>query len=815
MHAATEQLVYTPEFVDALDHLNRGENLFLTGKAGTGKSTLIRTFLAQSSRNAIVVAPTGIAALNVDGYTIHRLFSFHKDTTVEFVQSSDYFPRRFAQALKEIDTLIIDEASMVRADMFDCIAIALQRFGPHPNLPFGGVQVVLVGDLFQLPPVVLESEQEFFATTYESQYFFSATHYEPQDFPAVQLTTVFRQVGDTQFVDLLNQVREGVMLDGARAELNERVDADFHPPLDEFWLTLTTTNKSADKRNRETLATLTGPEESFYSIMRGDFDGFEKPVEEQVNYKTGAQVMMVTNDPANRWVNGTIGRVVAHKYQDGSPLVSVQLTDGKIVEVGPHTWDVTRPVSSGGRLIHEVIGTYTQLPFRLAWAITIHKSQGQTLDRVVVDLTGGAFAYGQLYVALSRCTALSGLVLTKAVRARDLQVDQRIRRFLSAGANPGAARSNVYLGVCAVGREGRMWRPRPVEIALVTDDGVELSTFINPDQDLGNARVDYDISAAHIQFAPTLVQAWAVLSPYLAGRTPVGVEIDRLLSHIDYELKRHGYVVSMPVGTDLDPWRQGLVASKAPGTSGYVGGNRTALDRARAARDLFWRGGVREESGDVFYDAEPAPGYLLPRELDPVSFVVGGVAEAGSSLEQELVHALRALAQNNGLSAQAQGVMRGVEAVTGQEILPIQSEHTEPEQPTQDIGQVLVPGAVVCFTGTVFDARGWEIDREVLEDLASERGLKAEPTVTKSRLTALIVAESGTQSNKAKSANRFGKPIFTAAEFLAWTEGKHLIPEGSHLHSTPDRSGHTEVQILNMFQSVRQQDPYSAVLSSR
>lgn len=788
MHAATEQLVYTPEFVDALDHLNRGENLFLTGKAGTGKSTLIRTFLAQSSRNAIVVAPTGIAALNVDGYTIHRLFSFHKDTTVEFVQSSDYFPRRFAQALKEIDTLIIDEASMVRADMFDCIAIALQRFGPHPNLPFGGVQVVLVGDLFQLPPVVLESEQEFFATTYESQYFFSATHYEPQDFPAVQLTTVFRQVGDTQFVDLLNQVREGVMLDGARAELNDRVDADFQPPLDEFWLTLTTTNKSADKRNRETLATLTGPEESFYSIMRGDFDGFEKPVEEQVNYKTGAQVMMVTNDPAGRWVNGTIGRVVAHKFQDGAPVVSVELTHGKTVEVGPHTWDVTRPMSSGGRLVHEVIGTYTQLPFRLAWAITIHKSQGQTLDRVVVDLTGGAFAYGQLYVALSRCTSLSGLVLTKAVRARDLQVDQRIRRFLSADAASGAGRANVYLGVCAVGREGRMWRPRPVEFALVTDDGVELSTFINPDMDLGNARIDHDISAAQIQLAPTLVQAWAALAPYLAGRTPVGVDVDRMLSHIDYELKRHGYVVSMPVGTDLDPWRKGIAAATGP-----AGSTRTALDRARAARDLFWRGGAQEESGDRFYDAEPLPGFLLPRELEPVSFVVGGIAEADSSLEQELVSALRKLAQNTGLSDHAQAVLRGVETITGQEILLIEPGAVDAEPIAQEISQVLVPGAVVCFTGTVFDARGWEIDREVFENLAVERGLKAEPTVTKSRLTALIVAEAGTQSNKAKSAARFGKPIFTTAEFLAWTEGKQLPSESG-------QSRPADVQILHMYQ---------------
>lgn len=783
MNARPGETVLTPEFIEALTHLDRGENLFLTGEAGTGKSTLIRTFLTRSERRALVVAPTGIAALNVAGYTIHRLFSFGKDTTVQHVQSKDYYPRRFAKALKELDILIIDEASMVRADLFDCIAVALGRFGPDPTAPFGGVQIVLVGDLFQLPPVVGESENEYFATTYESPYFFSSSHYHPDLFPSVQLTRVFRQVGDSNFLGLLNQVRQGAMLDSARAELNALVQNAFDPPLDEFWLTLTTTNRTADRRNNETLAKLPGTVETYLALVRGEFDGFDKPAEDSVSFKTGAQIMMLTNDPLDRWVNGTIGRIASHAFREGVPVITVDLADGSQVEVGPHTWDVTRPVARGGHLSHEVIGTFTQLPFKLAWAITIHKSQGQTLQRVVVDLTGGAFAYGQLYVALSRCTSIAGLVLTKPVSARDLQVDQRIRRFLNTKAAATSARSNVYLGLCVVGQEGRMWRPRPVEIALVTDEGHEISTLINPGQDLGSARADFAISATDIRLAPTLTKAWSAFGSYLAGRTPVGIDIDRMLSHLDYELKRHNYVVSMPIGIDLLP----------PPLAHFQGaaGPQTALERARQARELYWHGLVSQDSADAFFDCEPLPGYLMPRELDPGTFVVGGVAMDGSSLEQDLVHALRELCAQGGLDQNAHSLLRGVETVTGQEILPFQDTAQTPTT----IDQVLLPGAVVCFTGMVIDPAGRVIERGDLEDIAQDNGLKVEGSVTKSRLAALIVAEHGTQSNKAKSAQKFGKPIFTAQEFQAWAKGH--APLVNHSQDV------AEVQIIELYRAQR------------
>lgn len=234
---STAPLSITDEFADALERLHAGQNLFLTGKAGTGKSTLIRLFMGQvaDERNLVVAAPTGIAALNVDGYTIHRLFSFGPSTTREEVEHSGYYPGRFAKTLGGLDTLILDEASMIRADLLDLVEAALRRYGPRPGTAFGGVQLVLVGDLYQLPPVVGDGEAEYFRTHYDSPFFFSAKAFTQEAFPTVELTTVFRQRGDRELADILNSVRDATLDDEARAELNARVDKEFEPPNDEFW----------------------------------------------------------------------------------------------------------------------------------------------------------------------------------------------------------------------------------------------------------------------------------------------------------------------------------------------------------------------------------------------------------------------------------------------------------------------------------------------------------------------------------------------------------------------------------------------------
>lgn len=766
--AASASLVITEEFAAALEHLHAGHHLFLTGKAGTGKSTLIRHYLEQTDRSTITVAPTGIAALNVDGYTIHRLFSFPLGVTEELVRGGSYYPGRFATALKELDTLIVDEASMVRADLFDALTAALERFGPRPGTPFGGVQLVLVGDLYQLPPVVTDHEAGWIEERFGTPFFFSARSFDAESFPVVELSTVFRQQGDDRMVDLLNAVREGALLEDARAELNRRADPDFEPDLDEFWLTLATTNRIVGARNRQMLERLPDPAQTFAARISGDTDGFEKPTDETLRLAVGAQVMLLTNDPLDRWVNGTLGRVTALGADPDGPVVTVLLRDGRTEQVRAHTWEITRPSVEGGSLVHEVIGTFTQLPMKLAWAITIHKSQGQTLDRVVVDLTGGTFANGQLYVALSRCTSLEGLVLKREVLPRDLKTDQRVRRYLSSGVGGTQALGEAYLSVLTVGTTGDRWRPRPVEIAVVTDDGDEISTVVNPTSDLFAARDEYGITTRDVQLAPRLKEAWPALSALLAGRVPVGVHIDRQLAHVDFELKRNGIVEPVPLGLELPGGLLGadeLARLKAP----------TALERARTVRDAVARvraaGRELPGTGMAFRQVVTGHGYLLARTTGPggtsapTGFVVGGNLGAEDDSAEVLARLLEETwARVPAPDAEVVERLRGLEGHFGVRVLP--EDFALEEAP--GAADVLVPGARVCFSGTVRSPRhGW-LEKEDLHAMAEARGLVAVPTLTKTRTDVLVVAEAGSQSTKAKNAAKWEKPVLTAEEFLEW-----------------------------------------------
>lgn len=801
----TQPVILTDELRHALTLLHGGHDLFLTGKAGTGKSTLVRHFLDETQHATLVAAPTGIAALNVGGYTIHRLFGFRPGHTIDHVRSTEYRPGRFAGALSRVRTLVLDEVSMIRADVFDMIAVALERFGPDPTLPFGGVQLVLVGDLYQLPPVVSTSDRAWFDGQYDTPYFFSAHHFSPDYFPTVDLTHVFRQSGDPELTRILNSLREGVLVGHARERLNERTDPDFTPPDDEFWLTLTTTNRRAAAHNNRRLDRLPGAVLSLEASVTGEFAEFEPPTSEMLRIKVGAQIMMLTNDPHNRWVNGTIGRVLdaTHEHRDGlrerGPVVVVGFTGGEVVEVEPHTWDITRPFASDDAVRHEVIGTYTQFPFALAWAITIHKSQGQTLDRLVVDLSGGTFAAGQLYVALSRCRSLAGLVLTRPVTARDLVTDRRITRFLRSADLDGRARRYCAIAVLAVGDESTRSRPRPVELAVAFADGTAVSTLINPQRDLAAARSDYGISAADVVLAPTLLEAWTILAPLLDGHTPVGVGVEQTLGQIEHELRRLGSATPLPHGVDI-PSPHLIPGERARSRSA------SALTRARsalAAQSRLWPpdGAAGEFDADLVDDGEI--GYLLSRDqglrtprngaLPQLSAVVEVSAEVGAALlglprgqgssppveitagDQELHVGARALVAEQLRSAaarvpltdavlarlEAAGDLLGADLTRG--LLP--TAHAEARA-------VLTSGARVCFTGSALDDRGEVLSRQDIEAVAARHGLVAVSTVTRSRCDVLVVAEPGTQSTKARNALKWEKPILTVADFLDWARGR-------------------------------------------
>ena len=421
-----------PDFARALDRLEAGErSLFITGRAGTGKSTLLEYFRANTRASPVVLAPTGVAALNVRGQTVHRFFEFGIDATPEKVRASRHRPRR-PELYAKLETIIIDEVSMLRADLLDCVDAFLRRHGPRRSVPFGGVRMVFVGDLYQLPPVVTTKEREIFRTVYETPYFFSARALAGEDLEIVELEKVYRQP-DPAFVELLSRIRNDTVTGDDLAQLNARLEPHFEPADDRFFICLTTTNRNADGINERKLAALPGRTFVSRADVSGEFGREYYPSATELAFKKGARIMLLNNDSADRWVNGSIGTIESRgRDEDGDDFLLVRLRGSKdLVEVRPHTWELVRFALKDGRIVSEPIGRFTQLPFRLAWAVTIHKSQGKTFDRIVLDLERGAFAPGQTYVALSRCTTIEGIVLKRPIARSSIRSDWRIRRFFA------------------------------------------------------------------------------------------------------------------------------------------------------------------------------------------------------------------------------------------------------------------------------------------------------------------------------------------------------------------------------------------------
>ena len=427
------RLEFTPQFEKTLKLLeNTDRSLFITGRAGTGKSTLLNYFRQTTKKKLIVLAPTGVAALNVQGQTIHSFFSFRPDITPEKVKRLHPSKQKL---IRSLDAIIIDEISMVRADLLDCVDLALRLNRDFENLPFGGLQMILIGDLYQLPPVVTPREEKVFSLHYESPYFFSANVFRDKNFRLeyVELDKVFRQK-DQAFLELLNAIRNRSISEEQLARLNARYLPDFQPEEDEFYLTLTSTNEAADAINQEKLAHLPGQTRYYQGEIEGEFEEAYLPTSEVLALKEGAQVMLLTNDPYGRWVNGSIGRIEEIiKPETGAEVVMVRLSSGELVDILPHQWEIFHFEldQKKNKIISRVVGTFNQYPLRLSWAVTIHKSQGKTFDRVVVDIGRGTFAHGQVYVALSRCTSFEGLVLKKPIKKGHILMDYRVVRFLT------------------------------------------------------------------------------------------------------------------------------------------------------------------------------------------------------------------------------------------------------------------------------------------------------------------------------------------------------------------------------------------------
>lgn len=415
------------DFNYALDLIEKeNKNLFITGRAGTGKSTLLQLFRSTTRKKNVVLAPTGIAALNVRGQTIHSFFGFPPRP----LQPHELKKRRDTRLYRNIEVLVIDEISMVRADLLDNIDRFLRVNRENP-FPFGDVQVVFFGDLFQLPPVVAsDAESSLFKMVYDTPYFFSAKVFEENfHMDMLELRKVYRQE-NRHFLRLLDAIRLNQIDHDDLEELNERYLPHFEP--EEFYLTLTARNAKADAINRKELDNIPHPGRLYQATITGDFNPNLFPTEVILTLKPEAQVMFIKNDPEKNFVNGTIGKVV--ELNDDTLTVTVEEESGqrREVKVERMDWEILRYTQSKedpNKIETETIGTFRQFPLKLAWAITIHKSQGKTFDKVIIDLGKGAFEHGQTYVALSRCRTLEGIILKQPVRHLDILTDDRIVDF--------------------------------------------------------------------------------------------------------------------------------------------------------------------------------------------------------------------------------------------------------------------------------------------------------------------------------------------------------------------------------------------------
>lgn len=433
-----------PEFQDIWKLISyTRQSVFMTGKAGTGKSTFLRHIVENTKKRTVVLAPTGIAAVNAGGVTLHSFF--HLPFKPLLPDDPELQIRNLRQRLKhtaeqqklirELELIVIDEVSMVRADIIDFIDKVLRLYSGRFREPFGGKQLLLVGDIFQLEPVVTSDIRDIFRDLYPNLYFFSAKVFRDFALVPIELRKVYRQ-SDSLFIGMLDRMRLGAVSAEDIAMLNSRVDPEASSPerQKEFTMTLAPKRDTVDAINTSRLGRLKRKLHTFHGEIRDKFPENSLPVPLVLELKVGAQVVFVRNDPEKRWVNGTIGKI--HSISENS--LEVELENGQIHTITREVWENVsyRYDKETKKIDEEVLGTFTQYPLRLAWALTIHKSQGLTFPRVIIDLEGGAFAAGQAYVALSRCQSLEGLTLRTKVNPYDFFVNPAIRSFSGFFNNP-------------------------------------------------------------------------------------------------------------------------------------------------------------------------------------------------------------------------------------------------------------------------------------------------------------------------------------------------------------------------------------------
>jgi len=409
---------------------NSSNSFFITGKAGTGKSTFIQYFASKTKKKLLMCAFTGIAAINIKGQTIHSFFRFptqallpEDDEIKKFDKKSDRY-----KIIQETQAIVIDEVSMLRSDILEAIDYSLRKNGGNPNKVFGGKQILFVGDIFQLPPVTDETDEVdnlIFTEIYKSKYFFDAPAYKKLNPGYFEFKKSYRQDKDTEFVEILDSIRICEKNENILAKLNRRYYPSYIPKNDEFVITLASSNSIANSENIRRLEELVYTTFEFEADITGEFKESRYPTNKLLKLKKNSQVIFVKNDITKNWVNGTIAKI--EFISDN--ILEIRLQNGSIHKLEKITWENRAYKYSNGKIVSELKGTFTQFPIKLAWAITIHKSQGLTFEKVAIDLGNGAFVNGQLYTALSRCKSLNGIALKKLITPKDIITDDRIIAF--------------------------------------------------------------------------------------------------------------------------------------------------------------------------------------------------------------------------------------------------------------------------------------------------------------------------------------------------------------------------------------------------
>lgn len=412
-------------------------SLFLTGKAGTGKSTFLRYISQTTKKKHVILAPTGIAAINVGGSTLHSFFKlpFHpllpndNRYSVRNLRKTLKYNSEKIKLIKEVELIIIDEISMVRSDIIDFIDKILRVYAQNMRVPFGGKQLLLVGDMYQLEPVLKEDERALLQPFYPSKFFFDAHVFREMQLICIELQKIYRQT-DPLFISILDHIRTSNTTRTDLSILNQRVGNTSQQNHDGLAITLSTRRDSVDYINQQHLQQLPGEPTVFYGIIEGEFPENNLPTPMKLEIKTGAQVLFVKNDRDKRWVNGTLGTVIG-MGDESDGLIYVRTEQGEDVDVEQDIWSNVRYTynEKEQKIEEEVIGTFRQFPIRLAWAITIHKSQGLTFNQVNIDLSGGVFAGGQTYVALSRCRSLEGINLEAPIKKENIFISREITSF--------------------------------------------------------------------------------------------------------------------------------------------------------------------------------------------------------------------------------------------------------------------------------------------------------------------------------------------------------------------------------------------------